>query len=370
MSLVCIAVCLTGSVVDWGWLVTITPDFGKGEGMDGMSLTEITARTFYTGEYLYDQPRNQKIPEDLDSFETAPLPEDPLDASGFDLAAANRPDILQRGDSLAQDTGKVIDKRFVLNYHDAETVVIRAEPSSDSNQVALLMPDEHVTVVGEDKDWLQIHRDGVEGWVLRRENDLVYMVPVDDNTGDLVTIPNDDLQDAQIESSTNPMYECMDTVIATAEAPPVVAGISPIDSLVGQSERIWNAMTECIEYTAIGHARQSVSALIVNWPEDEPFRMESFGGATQFIKFLQVCFEEEKGNDVNNSRRLNMLKQKILQVLRGSGEEPHILAKALIRFSVRQLREAVELQSNIKPTKGKMQCVETLHNYLDNTDQV
>lgn len=52
---------------------------------------------------------------------------------------------------------------------------------------------------------------------------------------------------------------------------------------------------------------------IHNRPEDEPFSLDTFGGPVQFLRFLRVSFEEEKG-DVKGSKKLEVLRKKILQV--------------------------------------------------------
>jgi hypothetical protein len=57
------------------------------------------------------------------------------------------------------------------------------------------------------------------------------------------------------------------------------------------------------------------------------------------------------------------------QVLRSGTEDSHMMAQALVSFSIQQLKEASELQSKIEPTKGLLKTVETQHNYPDNLDQ-
>eukprot|EP00952_Eustigmatos_sp_NYUAD-ZCMA_P007853 33065-Eustigmatos_ZCMA.PRE.1 len=72
--------------------------------------------------------------------------------------------------------------------------------------------------------------------------------------------------------------------------------------------------------------------------------------------------------DVQGSRRLNVIKQKILQVLRDGKEDSHVLTQALVTFSVQQLKEASEMQGQLSSTKAVMTSFETPHPYLDNSD--
>jgi len=356
-----------GSVVDWGWLVTFTPDYGKGKGMEGMATAEVEARIFSSFEFLYDQPRRQAIPDALKSFaiEAAKVVPDVVD-DGLETSYQRR---LRLEEEVSRHNGQVLDKNFVLNYRDAETAMVREKPSADAPVLAMLVSDQQVTVIGESRDWLQVKREGVEGWVLRRENDLIYLVPVDDNNDDLIVIPNEEGEEGGGGGGKNPMYECLDTVAASFETPPSAAGITPVDCLLGQSDRILNAMVESIQYGSIVYSKQSLTTLVLNWPDDQGFDVEYFGGPQQFLRFLRVCFEEEKYKEVNTSPRMMKLKQKILHVLRGSGEEAYLLAESLIDFSIKQLKDAVELHSKVKPMKGLVKCVETTHNYADNLDQ-
>jgi hypothetical protein len=179
-----------GSVVDWGWKLKVIPDFGKGDGMATMSTAEVTMRAFYLNEYLYDRPRAQEVPRDLASFEVQPPHRDsdgPLpigDAGDVGLEEI----VLEDGPGPKAAGGvqaSAVGRKMGVNFRDAETVQIRAEPRSDATSVATLTAEQTVMVLEEQRDWLKVQREGVEGWVLRREGDLVsdgFAVATDQTT--------------------------------------------------------------------------------------------------------------------------------------------------------------------------------------------
>lgn len=364
--------------------MTLTPDFGKGDGLEKMAVSEVMTRTLFLHQYLHDRPMPQPLPLTLDSFEVRPLDaleREPSD-SAYDGQALFNPPEAVLSDSLtgpsmdgakgaSSCSGSVVGQTFVVNYRDAEKVCIRAEPRADSISLGLLEPESSVKALEESRDWLRVKHQDVEGWVLRREGDLIYLVPSDATADGVIAIPNDEASDGAGEGGsqrTNPMYECTDAVSAAAETP-TLAGLVPADCLRGHSLRLLSALTETARFGALGFARQSVSALISNWPETEPFSLSTFGGPSHFLRFLRISFEQER-KDVKNSAKLAVIRHKILQVLRGSERaDAHSMAVALMTFSIQQLRDCSELQGVLKPTMAQMRTVETAHNYPDNADE-
>jgi hypothetical protein len=181
----------------------------------------------------------------------------------------------------------------------------------------------------------------------------------------------------------------------------------PADCLHAQQGRLLSAVTELHLHAARGFAKQSVASLLLQWPDTEPFDLAlAFGGPRPFLRFLGVAFADERRHaaaaatgtmagggagaaaawgsggsslsaaDGDDSPLLQVLRRKIRQVLllggdaEGSeaGREGAALARTLLAFALRRLREAAGLYASVTPTRGLVKAIETPHPYPDNAD--
>ncbi len=261
-------------------------------------------------------------------------------------------------------------------------------------------------------------------WVQRRRDDLIFLVPCeeDDSGGAqdvLLFLPNDELEDDDggvQQRRGNLMYECAEAVLLGSAGPAIIdsgsasgggaAGVAgenmhPADCLYAQQGRLLSAVTELHLHAARGFAKQSVALRLLQWPDAEPFDLAlAFGGPRPFLRFLAVAFADERrqtaamagggagaaaagGSDGGNSLSaaggddsplLQILRRKIRQVLLvGGGEgneagEGVVLARTLLAFALRQLREAAGLYASVTPTRGLVTAIETPHPYPDNAN--
>jgi hypothetical protein len=475
-----------GSVVDWGWRCWITPDFEDGDGLETMGLAEVGARVFTLHQCLCDGPKQQATPVELASFRSLPrstlavATARPTGAAAADYeeeededdealasmygalslhddapATEQQRQQQQREDedasalalAKAQSRARVVGRRFVMNRRDTSCVAVQTSPDESGRTLGLLCAqDPPVLALEECGEWMRIDwRRGDGGgdgqssslssdpaaWVRRRRDDLIFLVPCDeDGSGGaqdaLLALPNEELEDGDAGVQPrrgNSLYECADTAVVGSAATAAVTGgssssssssasssggggggglsesLHPADCLYGQQGRLLSALTELQLHAARGFAKRSVAALLLQWPDAEPFDLAmAFGGPRPLLRFLGAAFADEKqqaaataaatagggpaadagtglpggsGSSVltgtDASPLLQVLGRKIRQVL-GRGGEGAALARTLLSFALRRLREAAGMYASVTPTKGMLKVIETPHPYPDNAD--
>jgi hypothetical protein len=95
--------------------------------------------------------------------------------------------------------------------------------------------------------------------------------------------------------------------------------------------------------------------------------MEKFGDLNTFITFLKTVYCLHVGRP--NSPTLDILKAKMLEVVRREDTMGKVVCKGLMNYSMKQLVEAIKLERALPPSKARTKIIETKHNYDDNTDE-
>ncbi|CAN0181713.1 unnamed protein product [Pylaiella littoralis] len=345
---------------------------------------------------------------------------------------------------------------FVVNPRDAEEVSLREAPRSDSAEVGKVSVNTLLLVVKETGDWLSViptvlpiehalrhlidqwnhtltqlpkdktaratgaeisvKRDAfvndmmtkasragpiangnyaAETWALRRQGDMLYLVPKEEASSHLVTLPDegDPLDNLAYKSgggakarpaSSGPEAAAFQVVDPPQgdEAGPSSRGAFGVrvgGELVSESRRLWSALAETSHAAATRFSRMALTRILAGSAEvsshegdDEAspaLVLDDFGGPDMFLNLLRATFAEarESGCDVDTAA-LEVLKKNILGAIGQTSAEGSRVADMLVAFSLKQLTTAAALAMFLSPTKAVVRTFETAHNYADNTN--
>eukprot|EP00752_Nemacystus_decipiens_P002251 g2132.t2 len=248
-----------------------------------------------------------------------------------------------------------------------------------------------------------MHVEGIvnEMWALRRQGDMLYLVPHEEASSHLVTLP-DEGDPLDIQASLTGGHDSASGASATAtaaafqvldppqgdEAGPASRGAFGIHAgaeLITEGHRLWSALAETSHATASRFSRLALTRILAGSTGDgpapsggddatsssssPPLLLDDFGGPHMFLTLLRATFVEarDSGSDVD-AAALEVLKNKILGAVAHSSAEGRQVADMLVAFSLHQLTTAASLAKFLCPTKAVVRTFETAHNYADNTD--
>ncbi|CAM9143892.1 unnamed protein product [Scytosiphon promiscuus] len=348
---------------------------------------------------------------------------------------------------IARGLRKHRPRLFVVNPRDAEDASLRAAPRSDSAEVGKVSVNDHLLVIKESSDWLSVipivvpveaalkhigeawgtrcrqlesvvseessaetdagifeavMRDvrmgpiaGNKGteeamWALRRQGDMLYLVPKSEASTHLVTLPDegDPLENqaaklAPEAARTGQVLAAFQVVDPPQgdEAGPISQGAFGIQAgaeLTCESNRLWSALVETSHATASRFSRMALTSILAGSTQvsplgihnaSPPLALGDFGGPHMFLTLLRATFAEarESGSDVDTAA-LDVLKKNILGSVGQSSKEGRNVADMLVAFATNELTTARHLANYLCPTKAVVRTFETAHNYADNTD--
>ncbi|CAM9280265.1 unnamed protein product, partial [Ectocarpus sp. 13 AM-2016] len=339
---------------------------------------------------------------------------------------------------------------FVVNPRDAEETSLRAAPRTDSDEVSKVRVNTQMLVVEERGDWMRVIpiivpvqaalrqleelwvrcdetlRQGTGGemsserdneffekvttafrmspaaagkgdvdamWALRRQGDMLYMVPREEASSHLVTLPDEgdviSLDKREAASTAGRASSGTEGAAFEVVDPPQGDEVGPASQgafgvqagaeLTSESHRLWSALTETSHATATRFSRLALTRILAGSAESSfpginsgcsPLALDDYGGPHMFLTLLRATYSEARQSESDvDIAALEVLKKKILGAVgQESSEEGEKIADMLMAFALHQLKTAVSLSKFLCPTKAVARIFETAHNYADNTD--
>ncbi|CAN0118223.1 unnamed protein product, partial [Ectocarpus sp. 12 AP-2014] len=266
---------------------------------------------------------------------------------------------------------------FVVNPRDAEEISLRAAPRTDSDEVSKVRINTQMLVVEERGDWMRVIpiivpvqaalrqleelwvrfdetlRRGTGGemsserdndffekvttafrmspaaagkgdvdamWALRRQGDMLYMVPREEASSHLVTLPDEgdviSLDKREAASTAGRASSGTEGAAFEVVDPPQGDEVGPASQgafgvqagaeLTSESHRLWSALTETSHATATRFSRLALTRILAGSAESSypgnnsgcsPLALDDYGGPHMFLTLLRATYSEARQSE-------------------------------------------------------------------------
>lgn len=417
-----------GSVNSWGWRMYVSPDGGgKGLSMDFGNAQETSSEnsmyvTSCFQQLLVDGPAAEKESPDLSSFQLST--DSPSGTCNVVTSSSSSSDTARVEDTTSSTIIKeteiskkwldsfgcelphdneqsILGRRFFINAKESSEVSVYSEADSSSKTITVfsntglgaeLFASVIFVVIEQRGCWLHVSFGDKYGWILRRHEDSTFLVASCEtegpesvagedgkivhfgdfsyNTKDLVVIEDDAGGDAGSHVANNnsqSMYQLSDMTGSyknSGNIPP-----TSVDVLCGQTENMEVSTYNSMQLSSILLSQDCLSLLLQQWPTNDPFSLDKFGGShQQLMSFIREIYRRQMDENAD-STSLYCLRRRLTDIIKIKDKSAVELCNVLIDFALSKLELNIKPQQKLKPTKALKRVVETNHDYANNMDE-
>ena len=248
----------------------------------------------------------------------------------------------------------------------------------------------------------------VSGWILRRQGDLVFVVPENGATSTSALSSQDrndwiNLDDILSSGSgsnnpssvdKHPMYDVDESTLADVYGTNHMQP-TPVEVLQSESRSPERCAVEMCQLGSIALSQDCISEILSLWPKDISFSLDCFGSIDSLMQYIRAAYMRDitAGKVIGcKGSRLDALRSHILtairlsktqssdegelgtakdeiSVIKSTGNTATSLCDSLMKYSIAQLSKSLLNEKALRPTMGKLFIVESKHPYEDNMDE-